>query len=133
MNEVVEFLTKNNTVFFSTIGLDKKPKVRPFQFMREKDGKLVFCTGGEKSVYKEIMETPFVEFSAMSSTFAWIRVAGEVEVFEDKAIKRGILDSNPLVKSIYQSEDNPNFILFYIKNAKAVICDFSGNPPKEYS
>ena len=44
MNEVVKFLTENPVQYFATIGLDGMPKVRPFQFMLEKGGKLYFCT-----------------------------------------------------------------------------------------
>ena len=33
----------------------------------------------------------------------------------------------------YQTADNPIFEVFYLANAKAVISDFSGNPPKEYT
>lgn len=40
MNEVVKFLTENPVQYFATIGLDGKPKVRPFQFMLEYGGKL---------------------------------------------------------------------------------------------
>jgi len=47
-------------------------------------------------------------------------------------IKAEVLESSPLVKSIYKTPDNPAFELFYLDNAKAVIADFSGQPPKEY-
>lgn len=40
--------------------------------------------------------------------------------------------SNPIVKGQYQTADNPIFEVFYLDGAKAVIADFSGNPPKEY-
>ena len=32
----------------------------------------------------------------------------------------------------YGEATNPIFEVFYLKNAHAVIADFSGNPPKEY-
>ena len=41
--------------------------------------------------------------------------------------------SNPIVKGQYNSADNPIFEVFYLKDAHAVIADFSGNPPKEYN
>ena len=40
---------------------------------------------------------------------------------------------NPIVKSQYQTADNPIFEVFYLAEAHAVIADFSGNPPKEYN
>lgn len=39
---------------------------------------------------------------------------------------------NPIVKGNYQTADNPVFEVFYLADAKAVIADLSGNPPREY-
>lgn len=33
MNEVIDFLKNNPVQYIATIGLNQKPKVRPFQFM----------------------------------------------------------------------------------------------------
>ncbi len=41
--------------------------------------------------------------------------------------------NNPIVKGQYDKADNPIFEVFYLDDAKAVIADFSGNPPKEYT
>ena len=38
-----------------------------------------------------------------------------------------MLDNNPELKSMY-SADDPNTIVFYIKNAKASICSFTDKP-----
>ena len=37
--------------------------------------------------------------------------------------------NNPIVKGQYDKADNPIFEVFYLDDAKAVIADFSGNPP----
>lgn len=132
MNDVVKFLSENPVQFFATLGLDGKPKVRPFQFMLEQDGKLYFCTGKKKTVFAEIEKTPNIEISASSPNFTWIRLSGKVVFSTDMAIKTAILENSGLVKSLYQTPENPNFILFYLDEAKATITDFSGNPPREY-
>ena len=38
-----------------------------------------------------------------------------------------------IVKGQYGEATNPIFEVFYLKDAHAVIADFSGNPPKEYN
>lgn len=48
MEKVIKFLQENSILFLATIGLDGKPKVRPFQFMLENEGKLYFCTSNQK-------------------------------------------------------------------------------------
>ena len=92
----------------------------------------MFFTNNQKYVYKDIQVNPKIEISVSSPSYAWIRLNGEA-VFEDnKEVKEGCM-SNPIVKGQYNSADNPIFEVFYLKDAHAVIADFSGNPPKEYN
>lgn len=133
MNEVVNFLNENPVQYLSSIGIDGKPKIRPFQFMFEKNGKLYFCTNNQKDVYNEIKNNPYIEICTSSRNFAWIRLNGKVTFTNDLEIKKAIIEHSPLVKSLYQNAENPIFEVFYLKDAKATIADFSGNSPKEYS
>lgn len=131
MNEVVKFLQANQVQYLATVGRDGKAKCRPFMFCFEDEGKLWFCTNNQKDVYKDMIETPYVEISVSSPEYAWIRLNGKA-VFEDNRRVKEACMNNPIVKGQYQSADNPIFEVFYLEDAKAVIADFSGNPPKEY-
>ncbi|MDI9216678.1 MULTISPECIES: pyridoxamine 5'-phosphate oxidase family protein [Clostridium] len=133
MNEVVEFLKENAVQYFATVGLDGKAKVRPFQFMLEKEGKLYFCTNNKKDVFNEIKNNPYVEVCASSPKFEWLRLNGKVVFSNDLDIKREVIESSSLVKSLYKNAENPIFEIFYLQEVKAVISDFSGNPPREYN
>lgn len=132
MNEVVKFLTENPVVYFATIDKEGKPNVRPFQYMLEEEGKLYFCTSNQKDIYNQVINNPYIELSTMSKEMAWIRVKGKVVFSNNIDIKAKIISSSDLVRSIYQTPDNPTFEIFYIDNAEATIADFSGNPPKNY-
>lgn len=55
MQRVFDFLRENSLQYCATVGLDKKPKVRPFQMMYHRGGKLVYCTGAHKDVYAELL------------------------------------------------------------------------------
>lgn len=133
MNEVVKFLQENPVQYFATVGLDGKPRVRPFQFMIEEGGKLYFCTNSKKNVFAQIKKSPYVEVCVASPAFAWIRLSGEVVFSQDISIKQKIINASALVRSLYKTADNPIFEIFYLANAQAIIADFSGNPPKEYA
>jgi len=133
MQDVIKFLKDNPVQFFGTVGLDDRPKVRPFQFMIKKDGKLYFCTSNQKSVYNEMKKNPYVEICSSSPQFSWIRLSGKVVFSSDIKIKKEIIENSGLVKSIYKTADNPAFEIFFLSDATAVIRDFSGNPPKEYT
>ena len=132
MNEVIKFLQENPVQFLATVGRDGKAKCRPFMFMGEMEGKLGFCTKNQKDNYKDMQQNPNIEVSVSSPSYEWIRLNGEV-VFEDNMAAKEMCIQNPIVKGQYGDASNPIFEVFYLKNAHAVIADFSGNPPKEYT
>lgn len=132
MNEVVKFLQENPVQYLATVGRDGRAKCRPFMFAGEMDGRLWLCTNSTKDVYKDMQANPNIEISVSGPTYAWIRLSGRA-VFEDNLSAKEMCIRNPIVKSQYQTADNPIFEVFYLADAHAVIADFSGNPPREYS
>ena len=131
MNKVVTFLQENPVQYLATVGRDGKAKCRPFMFALEKDGKLWFCTNNQKEVYKDMQENPYVEISVSSPEYAWIRLSGKVVFENNMEVKQGCME-NPIVKSQYDTADNPSFEVFYLEDAHGVIADFSGEPPYEF-
>jgi uncharacterized pyridoxamine 5'-phosphate oxidase family protein len=129
---VIDFLVKSQVQYLATIGLDDKPKVRPFQFMLEEGGRLYFCTSNQKPVFQEMQKHPYVEFCASGPNFSWLRLKGKVVFAQDLGLKAGIQDASPVVKSIYQTPENPAFEIFYLDEAVATIANFSGNPPQTF-
>ncbi len=132
MNNVTDFLKENQTQYFATVGIDGKPKVRPFQFMLVDDGKMYFCTSNKKDVYKEMTALPYIELCISNTKYSWLRLSGKAVFSKDISLKTKIQDASPLVKSIYKTPDNPDFEIFYLDEAVAVISDFSGNSPITY-
>ncbi|MDO5847915.1 MAG: pyridoxamine 5'-phosphate oxidase family protein [Methanobrevibacter sp.] len=131
MNEAIKFLEENSLVYLATVGLDGNAKVRPILYYFEENGKPYFCTANTKPMYKEIQENPNCEICVATPTFEWLRISGEVEEVDDLELKQKVLDINELVKTLYQTADNPTFVLFTV-SGDATIADFSGNPPKTY-
>jgi len=121
MQAVIDFLVQSQIQYFATVGLDGKPKVRPFQFMLEEAGKLCFCTSNQKNVFKEIQQQPYIELCASGDNFSWLRLNGKVAFSQDLPIKAKVQEASPLVMSIYQRPDNPKFEIFYLDEATATI------------
>jgi len=69
MKKIVKFLRENPVQYLATTGLDGKPKVRPFQFMLENEGKLYFCTSNKKKVYEELKKKPLYRVINIISKF----------------------------------------------------------------
>ncbi|MCF7974142.1 MAG: pyridoxamine 5'-phosphate oxidase family protein [Phycisphaerae bacterium] len=133
MKTVLTFLVKSQIQYFATVGMDGRPKVRPWQLMMEHKGKLYFCTSNQKTVYKEIQRQPYVELCASGEDFSWLRLSGKVVFTQDLAIKGKVQEASPLVKSIYKTPDNPAFEVFTLDEAVAMIADFSGAPPRTFN
>ena len=129
MQEVIKFLQENINGCLATVD-NGKPRVRPFQFMLENDGKLFFCTNNKKKVFRQLKANPYVEFCSSTPAFAWIRLSGEIKFSDDLKIKEKVIEKSALVKSLYKTADNPIFEVFYIEHGIAVIEDFSGQPPQ---
>jgi len=132
MEEVVSYLHKSLVQYFATLGLDGKPKVRPFHFMFEEDGKLWFCTSNTKEVYKELQKYPYIEISTMAEKMSWLRLAGKVKFSDSRAAKEKVFEVSQMVKEIYKSADNPIFEVFYLEEVSATITDI-GKPPRMYT
>ena len=131
MSEVINFLTENPLIYLATSGLDGNAKVRPILFYFEENGKPYFCTANTKPMFKELDTNPNCEIVVATPEFAWLRIAGKVEFTDDLDLKQKVIDSNELVKTLYETADNPTFEVFTVAG-KATVADFSGNPPKTY-
>lgn len=117
MKEVIEFLYAHPVGCFATVE-NGEPRVRPWAFMLEEDGKFWFCTANNKKVYQQLKANPMMEFTVWEG-FNILRISGGVKFSDDLAMKAKILDKNPSLKPIYESAENPIFEIFYLEHGSA--------------
>jgi len=129
MEEILKVLKENGYGFLATVD-NGKPRVRPFGFMFQEEGKLYFCTNSMKDVYKQLIELPYVEYSATSKDMVTVRISGEIIFSEELDKKEKVLNASEIVRKGYKSADNPILKVFYIEHGTATISDFSGSLPK---
>lgn len=125
MEEVLKFLTENPIFYLATVD-GNTPKVRPFGFIMNFEGKLHFCTSNQKPVYRQLKANPSFEISTTAKTGEWIRLKGNAVFNTSKQSKQAALDKMPTLANLY-SVDDSIFELFYIENAEATIQDMKGN------
>jgi uncharacterized pyridoxamine 5'-phosphate oxidase family protein len=124
MNEVLQFLTDNPVFYIATVDGDL-PKVRPFGFVMDFEGKLYFGTNNQKEVYKQLQANPHFEISTTSKTGEWLRLKGEAVFNTTRKTKQAALDARPTLSKMY-SVDDAVFEVFYAKNAEATFRDMKG-------
>jgi uncharacterized pyridoxamine 5'-phosphate oxidase family protein len=132
MEEVIQFLSENRMGYLASVD-NGKPRVRPWGFMFEENGRFYFCTSNTKNVYKQLVEVPYVEFSCANREFnTWLRLSGRIIFTKDKKIKEKIFELMPMIKNLYQSPDNPIFEVFYLDHGSATISSFTSPEPQKF-
>ncbi|CVK19382.1 MULTISPECIES: pyridoxamine 5'-phosphate oxidase family protein [Sporomusa] len=124
MDEVLAFL-KDNPVFYLATVEGNIPKVRPFGFAMNFEGKLYFCTSNQKPVFRQLKANPNFEVCTTSKTNEWLRLKGKAVFNTTRQTKQAALDAMPMLKNMY-SVDDSLFELFYIEDAEATFSDMKG-------
>jgi uncharacterized pyridoxamine 5'-phosphate oxidase family protein len=129
MSRIVDLLHEAQVFHIATIDGDV-PRVRPFGFVMDFEGKIYFTTSNAKDVYKQIKKNPNVEFSAMLPSGEWIRVQGKAVFDGNAAAKKKAFEIFDGFKNIYQSPENPSFEVFYLEKPSATLYSMTAAPEK---
>jgi len=105
-----------------------KIKTRVFQYLFADGKKVYFCTNSEKPVYSQLHANPNVSFCSMGNFTPVLSVNGKAVFVEDITLKTRALDENPLIKTIYNSPENPIFKIFYIDIEEVETFSFDQGP-----
>jgi uncharacterized pyridoxamine 5'-phosphate oxidase family protein len=127
MSEILTFLTENKTFYLATVE-GNKPKVRPFGFVMEFEGRLYFSTNESKPSFRQLKANPNIEISATNANNEWIRLSGEAVFDTRPEVKTKLFEAAPHLRSMYDKPDSPVLAPFYIKNGEAVFCSLTAAP-----
>ncbi len=126
VQEVRDYLHECGTFYIATVDGDQ-PRVRPFGVAEVYNGKFYIQTGKKKNVFKQMIENPKFEITAVKpSGTEWIRISGELVNDDSREAKVYILDQNPGLKSMYSADDD-NTAVLYIKNGVAKLSSFTAS------
>lgn len=125
MQRVYDFLNKAGTYYLATAEGDQ-PRVRPFGTVNIFEGRLYIQTGKVKPTAKQIAANPKVEVCGMVGD-EWIRVTGTLVEDDRVEAKKSMLDAYPHLRNMYDENDD-NTVVYYFKDAVAVIASFTQEP-----
>ncbi len=126
MKRVYEFLKKAGVYYIATIDGDQ-PRVRPFGTVNIFEDKLYIQTGKDKDVANQIAKNGKVELCAMLGD-QWIRLNGTLVLDERQQAGEAMLDAYPDLRKMYTTGEKGNSVVYYFKDATAVISSFSNSP-----
>jgi uncharacterized pyridoxamine 5'-phosphate oxidase family protein len=127
MNEVLNFLTETKTFYLATLDGDK-PRVRPFGFVMEFEGKLYFATNESKPSFRQLTANPSVEISATNANNEWLRLSGKAVFDARPEVKAKLFEVAPHLRGMYDKSDSPILAPFYVKNGEATFCSLTAAP-----
>jgi uncharacterized pyridoxamine 5'-phosphate oxidase family protein len=132
-NEVFEFI-RNNPVFALATSKDNKPHVRMMMLYRANDNGIIFNTGENKDVYKQLSDNENVELCFYNAEEGrQIRISGSVEEIEDIELKKQVVKDFPFLKEWVDKQGYDVLVVYCLKAGKATVWTMETNfKPKEY-
>lgn len=131
--EVLEFATKNPVFSLATTDGDK-PRVRMMMLCWANEDGLIFTTGRDKDVCKQLSANPTIETCFYSADEGrQVRIEGAVELLDDLEMKKQIVEKFPFLKPWVESQGYEVMMTYSLKNGRATTWTMETNlEPKQY-
>ena len=131
--EIMEFINKNPVFALATCA-DNVPHVRTMMVAFADKRGIIFTTGRDKDVCKQIMANPNIETCFYSpETEKQLRIAATAEETDDLELKKEIVEKFEFLKPWIEAAGYDVLATFKLKDAKATTWTMATNEkPKEY-
>lgn len=128
MKTAYEFLEANPVFHIATVD-GNKGRVRPFAFKMKRNNTLYLCTGKAKDVYKQMVQNPDIEISAIGTDDTWLRIRGRIAFDDSREAKVQAFEESPNLLNIYKKgADDENFVTLFFIESVATLYSFTEAP-----
>lgn len=131
--EVLEFITKNPLFSLATID-NGQPRARMIMLYRADENGIIFTTGREKDVNKQLQAGPAVEMCFYShEQNRQVRISGAARSVDDLELKKQVVEDFPFLKPWVEAQGYEVLITYCVRNGKATSWTMETNfEPKQY-
>ena len=132
--EVFEFVTKNPIFSLATTD-GSQPHTRMMMICRADEDGILFSTGRNKDVNKQLQANPAVEmcFFDAGDENRQVRIEGTVEMFDDLELKKMIVKDFPFLKPWIELQGYEAMVPYVLKNGRATTWTMTAAfEPKQY-
>lgn len=127
MDEILKFLEEAKYFFFATCE-NGQPRVRPFGFFMEYEGKLYIGMGDYKPSYRQLKANPKFELCAYNEAKAlWLRLSGTAVYDGRPEVNEAAFTKIPFLRGKYTKPNGPRHAPFWVKDGTAVFQDMADN------
>ncbi len=131
--EVLEFATKNPVFSLATTDGDK-PRVRMMMLCWANEDGIIFSTGRDKDVNRQLQANPTIEMCFYNAEQGrQVRIEGSVELLDDLELKKQIVEKFTFLKPWVESQGYEVMMTYGLKNGRATTWTMETNlEPKQY-
>jgi pyridoxamine 5'-phosphate oxidase len=133
--QIFEFLNTNPVFHLATVE-GGRPHVRGMLMYRADENGILFHTGTNKDLHKQLSANPHVEMSFNNGKFedlVQVRVSGSAELVEDLALKKEIVQTRDFMKPWVEQWGYDFLAVYRLKNGQATVWTLNTNfEPKEF-
>ena len=131
--EILEFATKNPVCSLATID-GNQPRVRTIMLYKADENGIIFCTGRDKAVHKQLQANPAAELCFYNAEQGLqVRIEGTVEMLDDLELKKKVVEAFSFLKPWVENQGYEVMICYRLNNARAVTWTMETNfDPKQY-
>jgi len=131
--EILEFATKSPVFSLATID-GNQPRVRTIMLYKADENGIIFCTGRDKAVHKQLQANPAAELCFYNAEQGLqVRIEGSVEMLDDLELKKKVVEAFSFLKPWVESQGYEVMICYRLKNARAITWTMETNfEPKQY-
>ncbi len=132
-HEIFELIRHNPTFALATAE-ENRPHVRMIMLYRADEDGIIFNTGENKDLHKQLSKNENVELCFyIAEEGRQIRITGSVEEIEDLELKKQIVADMPFLKEWVDKEGYDVLVVYCLRHGKATIWTMESNfRPKEY-
>ena len=131
--EVLEFAIKNPVCSLATIE-GNQPRVRMIMLYQADEDGIIFVTGRQKDLNKQLQTNPVVEMCFFNQEVGrQVRIEATVEMLDDLELKKQVLEKFTFLKPWIEKQGFDVMICYRLKDAKATTWTMETNfEPKTY-
>jgi pyridoxamine 5'-phosphate oxidase len=115
-------IINNNPIFYLATCEENEPRVRGMRVYRADEKGIIFNTSTAKELHEQLLKNPMVELCFYDETEGiQIRIRGEVEPFDDQAIKDEIVEKMPALKPLILGEGEKKLAVYRLARGKVKV------------
>jgi len=123
--EMMAFMKANPNCCVASVDGDK-PHTRVLTMYRVDDNGIILQSDKRKDLYKQVLKNPEVEICFYDTNkYVEVRVSGRMEVVEDLALKKELVEARPFEKPVIEKFGYDTIVVYRLRNGKATAWSFT--------